>query len=336
MPATNTQGIDMKFKTGMKSVGRFLFAASLSLLVPLNAWAQSPKVVVATGIDPAFAPYVIAVKKDFFKNQGIDADFKTFDDGNVALDSLLTGTADIGGTSELGGLVRVARGGKIFLMASGTQYADFFGIAGKNTIKQPKDFEGKTVGMPKGSGAHLYFAKYGAFHKLDMSKINVRFLQAPEAIAALARGDIDAFFLWDPWLTRAVTTVPDTRIIARSGQDNIFRLNTYIWFSDKLQSDTELAKKAMKALVEAADWTMANRAEAAKIVGDAYHMPAATAEEIMKPMSWNINYNAVFNDYLLDAGEFAKSAGMVPAIPEPSSFMRPAPLKAIAPDRVKE
>lgn len=75
--------------------------------------AAKPKIVVATGIDPSFAHYVVAVKKGFFEKEGIDAELRSFDDGNVALDSLLTGAADIGGTSELGGIVRIARGGKL-------------------------------------------------------------------------------------------------------------------------------------------------------------------------------------------------------------------------------
>ena len=70
-----------------------------------SAFAQAkPKIVIATGIDPSFAHYVVAVKKGFFEKQGIDAELRSFDDGNVALDSVLTGAADIGGTSELGGL----------------------------------------------------------------------------------------------------------------------------------------------------------------------------------------------------------------------------------------
>ncbi|MGD9844448.1 MAG: ABC transporter substrate-binding protein [Variibacter sp.] len=323
-------------RTSLKALMRTLVIATVAL-APSFASGQPPaKITVATGIDPTFAPWVVAVKKDFFKKQGIESELKSFDDGNVALDSLLTGNADIGGTSELGGIVRMARGGKLYLMGSGAQYADFFGLVAKNSIKQPKDIEGKAIGLPKGSGAHLYFAKYAAFHKIDTSKVNLRFLQAPESVAALARGDIEGFFLWDPWLTRAATTVPDTHIAARSGQDNVFRLNVFIYFSDRLASNEELSKKVLKGLIEAAEWTMANRSEAAKIVAEAYRMPVPVTEEIMKPIAWNVHYDKVFKDYLKDAGEFAVSAGIAPSVPNIDAFVRPGPLKAVAPERVKE
>lgn len=297
--------------------------------------AAKPKIVIATGIDPSFAHYVVAVKKGFFEKQGIDAELRSFDDGNVALDSVLTGTADIGGTSELGGIARIARGGKLYVMASGIQYADFFGLAGKNAIQKPKDLEGKAVGVPRGSGAHLYMAKYATFHGIDLGKINIKYLQAPESVAALARGDIDAFFLWDPWLTRAATSVPDTRIIARSSQDNVFRLNTYVYFSERLVGNKELAQKAMRALIDGGDWAMANRAEASKLVGETYRLPAADAEKIMEPIQWNVHFDASFRANLLDAAEFAKQAGIIKDLPSLDPFLRADVLEAVEPTRVK-
>ena len=319
--------------------------SKLSLVVALaavllafadQAFAQTkPKIIIATGIDPSFAHYVVAVKKGFFEKEGIDAELKSFDDGNVALDALLTGAADIGGTSELGGIVRIARGGKLYVMASGIQHPDFFGLVGKKSIQKPTDLEGKIVGVPRGSGAHLFMAKYAAFHKIDMSKVTIKYLQAPESVAALARGDIEAFFLWDPWLARAATSVPDTHLIALSSQNNIFRLNTYVYFSQRLVDNKELAQKAMRALVDGGEWAMANREEASKLVGEAYRLPPADAFKIMAPIKWNIHYDGAFRDYLLDAAEFAKKAEIIKEMPNLDPFLRPDILKSIDASRVK-
>ena len=45
---------------------------------------------VATGVDPTFGHYVVAVKQGFFEKEGISANLKPFNDGNYALDALLT------------------------------------------------------------------------------------------------------------------------------------------------------------------------------------------------------------------------------------------------------
>src|SRR5262249_37794706 len=154
---------------------------------------------------------------------------------------------DLGATSELGGLVRRAKGGQLFMMGSAIQSDAFFGVAGKNSIQKPEDFIGKTIGLPKGSGDHLFLAMYAKYHKRDLSKMNLKFLQAPESVAALSRGDIDALFLWEPWLSRAVAATPGSRIITRSNENNILKLNSYAFFSKRLLDNPTLGGKVLLA-----------------------------------------------------------------------------------------
>ena len=41
-------------------------------------------------------------------------------------------------------------------------------------------------------------------------------------VAALERRDIDAFFLWEPWHTKAAALVEGAHVLARSGDDNVY------------------------------------------------------------------------------------------------------------------
>src|SRR5262249_60475275 len=63
-------------------------------------------------------------------------------------------------------------------------------------------------------------------YKLAVDKIKVKNLQAPEMVAALERRDIDAFFLWEPWHTKAVQLVQGAHVLARSGDDNVYILTS--------------------------------------------------------------------------------------------------------------
>src|SRR5262249_55129035 len=148
---------------------------------------------------------------------GLETSYKPFDDGNIALDALLTGSADIGSTSEFGGLARWDRGGKLYVTSYGITSQQQIGLAARAEIKKPEDLLGKTVAFPRASGAHYYFGRYMKKYKLPQDRIKIKHLQAPEMVAALERRDIDAFFLWEPWLTKAVQRVPGARILARSG-----------------------------------------------------------------------------------------------------------------------
>ena len=65
--------------------------------------APLKKVPTATGIDALYVPFVVAAELKIFEKYGLETSYKPFDDGNVALDALLTGSSDIGATTELGG-----------------------------------------------------------------------------------------------------------------------------------------------------------------------------------------------------------------------------------------
>jgi ABC-type nitrate/sulfonate/bicarbonate transport system substrate-binding protein len=95
------------------ATGRRAFCVSLGagltiLAVPAAAAgaADLKKVPTSTGIDAVFSPFVVAVERRIFEKYGLEGSYKPFDDGNVALDALLTGSSDIGSSSELAGLAR--------------------------------------------------------------------------------------------------------------------------------------------------------------------------------------------------------------------------------------
>ena len=77
--------------------------------------AALKKVPTATGIDALYVPFVVAAELKIFEKYGLETSYKPFDDGNVALDALLAGSSDIGATTELGGLSRWDKGGKLYV-----------------------------------------------------------------------------------------------------------------------------------------------------------------------------------------------------------------------------
>src|SRR6516165_6042904 len=88
---------------------------ALSVAAARGAPAALKKVPTSTGIDALFVPFVVAAELKIFEKYGLETSYKPFDDGNVALDAVLTGSSDIGATTELGGLARWDRGGRLYV-----------------------------------------------------------------------------------------------------------------------------------------------------------------------------------------------------------------------------
>src|SRR5258708_12825779 len=56
--------------------------------------APLKKVPTSTGIDALFVPFVVAAELKIFEKYGLETSYKPFDDGNVPLDPVLTGSSD--------------------------------------------------------------------------------------------------------------------------------------------------------------------------------------------------------------------------------------------------
>ena len=313
------------------------FGAGMGILA-MPAWSNAAvkNVPMSTGIDALFAPFVVAAERKMFEKYGLETSFKPFDDGNVALDAILTGSSDIGATTELGGIARWDKGGKLYVASYSSTSRKQIGVASRDDIKKPEDLIGRTVGYPRATGGHLYFVKYVKKYNLPVDKIKVKTLQAPEMVAALERRDIDAFFLWEPWLTKAAQLVQGAHVLARSGDDNVYVLTSYNYYSQGLIDDRPRAIGATKALMEAADFCATNPDEAAALTAKAFRIPEADMKVYMSRMVYRMEMpKGVVTENFRGAAELALGEGIIKKMPDWSDFLRPQIIKEIASERAE-
>jgi len=302
--------------------------------ITVASGAPNKKVPTSTGIDALYAPFVVAAERKFFEKHGLETSFKPFDDGNVALDAILTGISDIGATTELGGLSRWDKGGKLYVTSYSSTSGQQIGLAGRDDIRKPEDLIGRTVAYPRATGGHLYFIRYMKKYNLPVDKIKVKLLQAPEMVAALERRDIDAFFLWQPWLDKAAQLVQGARVLARSGDDGVFILTSYDYYSQGLIDDPPRAAAATRALMEATDFCTTDPDEAARLTGKAFRIPEADMKVYMSRMRYRMEMpkDVVLGNFK-GAAELAQAEGIIKKMPDWNDFVRPQLMKEVAPDR---
>jgi taurine transport system substrate-binding protein len=305
------------------------------LAVPQVAGAaELKKLPTATGIDALFVPFVVAADRKIFEKHGLEGSYKPFDDGNVALDAVITGSSDIGSTSELGGLARWDRGGKLYVTSILDKSKEQVGVTAREEVRKPEDLVGKTVGYPRASAGHYFFGRYVKKYKLPMDKIKVKFLQAPEMVAALERRDIDAFFLWEPWHTKAVELVNGAHVLARSGDDDVYVLTAYTYYSEGLVNDRPRAVAATQALIEATDYCASHQDDAAKAAAKAFRIPEVDMKRYMSRFNYRMEMpkDLVVTNFS-EAAEFAMEQALIKKMPDWSDFIRPQLMKEAAPDR---
>ena len=84
---------------------------------------------------------------------------------------------------------------------AGTQQI-VLGKKGQEIVRSPKDFEKIKIGMPKGASVTMAIQAMARDTGVDFAKIQFVNLSPPDAVTALAKGDIDAMAAWAPWCSR--------------------------------------------------------------------------------------------------------------------------------------
>lgn len=255
-------------RTGLGSLMRCVGLLAIALLCSTtvhNARAQEV-VRIAVGVDPVFTPWWIADEKGYFSKYGVKAEITQFSGGPAAADATMDGEADIGSSGTATWMPRIVRGSMIVL-ATMAGSPDAFKMAALSEIKSLDDLQGKKVGSVGGSSTdYLWFL---VAKKLNLPELAFEIvpMQPPELVPSLDRRDIEAYFCWEPWPSRAVEVSGKDKVhlLANSGDVGYF-LNFVVVANQKfVETKPDLTVKVLAALRDAIVFQNANPAEAARI-----------------------------------------------------------------------
>jgi NitT/TauT family transport system substrate-binding protein len=301
--------------------------------LPAFAQAKTKRVFAATGLDTYYVPFAITADKKMFEKLGYDFSYKPFDDGSAALDAVITSNADLGGSNQVGALARWDRGGRLFPVATLDWSSTLHALVARQGINKPEDLIGKTIAYPNFSSGHFFFDYYATKYKLPLDKIKVKVVPAPETVVAMDRGDIDAFFLWEPWPTKARELVKGAHVMAW-GKDEGLNFSVYIYFSEGLVKDPERARAVMRTLIESTEYCAANPGEAAKSAAKAFRVSEAEARGYVDKLTFRVELpkkETMAN--FQEAADFALKVGLIKRMPDWNDFIHPEFIKDVAPDR---
>lgn len=174
-------------------------AASLGLPVA-PAFAQNGPIRIGVGSDPVFAAYFVAAHEKLFAAEGVDAVVQTFTDGGEAMNTLVAGQVDIGCAAEPTQIIRMGRAPlrPLCVVYESGRYSKLCVRGDINDAKEIKKF-GVVIGSVSEYMTRLAIPHYGMDANVELVPSG-----PPELPALLARGDIDAYFVWEPWPSMGV------------------------------------------------------------------------------------------------------------------------------------
>lgn len=242
------------------------------LLMTAGSAFGSEKVTIGhLAVVPSLPTYV-AMEKGFFTEEGLDVELVPFQSGTAIIDALVSGRIDANCMSAITGHWFAAQMSpdrfKIFLVYAADSNVDntmVVVVKKDSPLQGLKDLDGKKVGHFPGPTS-MELARAIIRTQIDPEKVTFTEIPPPNLIAALAAGQIDAYFSPEPFgmiavyqgVGRYLMKSPCTLLGLKKGI-----VGGGFSFSAKfLKERPEVAKKVKAAIEKAVDYIKTNEEEA--------------------------------------------------------------------------
>ncbi|MCC5637171.1 aliphatic sulfonate ABC transporter substrate-binding protein [Nostoc sp. CHAB 5844] len=209
---------------------------------------------------------------------GFKVEWPEFAAGPQQLEALNAGGLDIASTAESPPVFSQAAGTPLVYLAttfpSGKSVSLL--VPTNSPVKSIADLKGKKVAFQKASIGHYLLVKALESAGLKLSDVQSVFLPPPDANVAFSQGRIDAWFIWEPFVTRAEQKKVG-RVLLDGGnlRDTGNFLSTTRQF---YQAHPDVIKAFLEELEKADIWTKEHREEVAKLLAPVTQLDAPTLE----------------------------------------------------------
>lgn len=282
--------------------------------------------------------YIIASKKGYFKEEGLEVTAKECKTGLISFEKMLNADVDIGISAPTSLSLYFER--KDFkIIFSSIKFRDFYKVIARKDkgINKPADLRSKRVATQSKESAMNYFLyEFLLRNGLSPEDIQPSFMPVEELPAALASGAIDAFASKYTYVDEAKKLLGNNAIIF--SEPNATPLMIILTAKDSfIKAKPEAIKRTLKAYLRAEDFMKKHPDEAIRIIVEELQIPESQIRELWRNVDFNISLNHEIILTLEDHSRWAIKNKIVDKtdVPNALDYIYTDALDEIAPERVK-
>jgi ABC-type nitrate/sulfonate/bicarbonate transport system substrate-binding protein len=293
-------------------------------VVATPASSQGPvKIRLAVHTQTLGAPDVIAIRQGFYRQQGLDIDWRRFALGKDGRDAMIAGAIDINATASTPFLVGLDKGVPYTAIAVNSYFCgtNHVVVAKGSDLNSVAQLKGKKVGLPKGTiTEHIFLSRIAPAHGLKKGEFEVANIpDAKDRIPSLIAKAIDAAALNDPF-------------VSIGEHDGLFRCIDKCCMYDPLPFIATATAKIVKEHPDAVvaylrGWLQAVRLlkeqpeRAAAIYAEEQRemgreVPVAVLDRALRRMRWEPELTPEIDRYLVDQAKELVAGGQLRAVPD--------------------
>ena len=298
----------IEFKEGNMGSIRNVFRTGLAMMsamtigILMSGSAVAEKIVIATGADPCFGTFYVPHAEGVFKEKGLDVELVTGSSGSRQVPFIISG--DFHFAMGSGGACmksHVLEPDMVAMFASGGRYKGYDGVVATQDIKGLKGLVGKKIGLALGTGSEVFFTTLAEKEGISMDQFQTINVEAPEMVAALERGDIDAYAAWEPWVSRGVQAIKNTHVVLSS--EGLWEPSNAICGNKAwAEKNPEKAKLLFEAMAETSAKMENDKDWAAGVISDVIKLDPELSNSITKKCTFithldQADIDNMVNDY---------------------------------------
>ncbi|MEI2732100.1 MAG: ABC transporter substrate-binding protein [Dermatophilaceae bacterium] len=252
------------------------------------AGAKEVNVAVIPIVD--CSPAFLGVSKGFFAEEGLNVKLTQVTGGAAAVSGVVGGSFDIGFGNPVSTMVAVDKGLTLRYVSNGVTTSgkkpDFGAVVvkGDSPIKTPADLAGKTVSVNNLSNiGDTTIRKVVEEAGGDPKTIKFVEVAFPDTPAALDRGQIDAAWMLEPFLSASLAS--GSRIVTNNFVDFDANLDIAGYFtkSDSFDSKKDIVAAFQRGMKKALDYANTHPQDVRDIVGTYTKIDADARSKMVLP-----------------------------------------------------
>ncbi|MCP2322330.1 NitT/TauT family transport system substrate-binding protein [Hamadaea flava] len=276
------------------------------------------KVGVISIID--VAPIYLGVSKGFFKDAGLDLKLETASGGAAIVPAVVAGQYQFGFSNTVSLLLASSKGLKLKAVAAGvstvgTEGKDFGAVVVKadSPIKSAADLAGKKIAVNTLNNINTttvneVVRKAGG----DPSKITYVELGFPDIVAAIAKGDVDAGQVVEPFLTTA-TQAGNRQVVSNyAGTDPNLTVAAYFTSADYASKSPKVVESFKTAMTKSLTYANEHPDEVRAILATYTKIDAKVSAAVILPR-WT---GTIDQASVAKLAELAQKDGFLTATPD--------------------
>lgn len=270
---------------------RSVLAAGAALAAAWAVPARAAGKVVRIGVQKYGTLIILRERRDLeraLQPLGWSVSWHEFPGGPQLLEALSAGALDFGTTGEAPPIFAQAAGSPLLYVGfePPSPAGEAILVPKDSPIRALADLRGRTVALNKGSNVHYLLVQALASAGLKPADIRPAYLAPADARAAFERGSVDAWAIWDPFLSATQETT-GARTLA-DGQGLAPNRQFFLATRSFAETQPDLLR-SINAQIDAVDrWAEANPAEATRLLAASMSLPEPVVARAVGRMGYGV------------------------------------------------